>query len=169
MAVTVRPARENHQPSQPVEILSMDRRQLMRFEDALHRSQAHPRRLCQQPASPVCGFARWRPHRQIDDLLNRGSRQRRLSRLTRLVACQPGDAFRHEAGLPAPHDGLGFTRAAHDLGCTAAIGRGQDDVCAPHVFLGSATIRNNRLKLTAIRRRDPDNYSCSHIERLNCI
>jgi hypothetical protein len=75
-----------------VEILSMDRRQLMRFEDALHRSQAHPRRLCQQPASPVCGFARWRPHGQIDDLLNRRSRQRRLSRFACLVARQPGDA-----------------------------------------------------------------------------
>jgi len=42
--------------------------------------------------------------------------QRWFAGLARLVARQPFDALRHESGLPPPNRGLGFARAAHDLG-----------------------------------------------------
>ena len=49
------------------------------------------------------------------------------------------------------------------------VGRGEDDLGAPNVFLRRAAVRNNRLKAPAIRRRDVHNNSCSHAESLNCF
>jgi hypothetical protein len=36
------------------------------------------------------------------------------------------NAVRHEPGLPSPHHGLGFARAAHDLGGATAVGSGKN-------------------------------------------
>ena len=126
------------------------RRELVGLQDALHRTQAHPRRLRQHPAGPVGCFSRRRPERQIDHPLHGGGRQRRLAGLARLVARQPFDALRHEPRLPAPHHRLRLAGPAHDLGRAAAVGGGKDDVGAPHMLLRRAAIRDDRLKPTAI-------------------
>jgi hypothetical protein len=87
--------------------------------------------------------------------------------LARLVARQPFDALRHEPGLPSPHHGLGFARAAHDLGGATAVGCGKNDVGPPHMLLSRAAIRDDRLKPMAVRQGDLYDYSCSHAESLN--
>src|ERR1700730_13956513 len=70
------------------------RRELVSFQDALHRTQAHSGRLGKFPARPVGALARRRPQGQIDHPLNGVGRQRGLTRLARLVAQQPFDALR---------------------------------------------------------------------------
>jgi hypothetical protein len=62
-----------------------------------------------------------------------------------------------------------IARPPHDLGGTAAVGRGEDDLGAPHVLLGCTAIRDDRLKPTAILSGDVDDNSCSHAESLNCF
>ena len=49
----------------------------------------------------------------------------------------------------------------------AAVGGGEDDLGAPHVFLSRTAIRDDRLKLTTVRGRDGHDNSCSHLESLN--
>ena len=145
------------------------RRELMGLQNALHRPQAHPRRLRQHPASPM-GCLSWGwPERQRDDPLHGGGRQRRLTGLARLVARQPIDPFGHEPRLPGPHHRFRLARATHDLGSAAAVGCGQNDVGAPHMLLRRAAVRNNRLKPMAVRSRDVDGNSCSHGQSLNCF
>jgi len=145
------------------------RGELMGLENALDRAQADAYRLGQHPPGPVRGLTGRRPKRQIDNALHDLRRQRRLARLARLVAKQPLDTLLHEALLPAPDHRLGTPRAAHDLEGAAAIGSGEDDVGTPHMFLRRATIRNDRLKPTAMFRRDVDCDPCSHAESLNCF
>ena len=145
------------------------RRELMSFQDALHRTQAHPDRFGQFSAAPVRGLARRRSQRQIDHPLNGFARQRRLAGLARLVAQQPCNALRHEPCLPSPHHRLGLARTPHDLGGTAAIRRGEDDMGTPYVLLRRAAIGNNRLKPTAVRSRDLDNNSCSHAKSFDLL
>ncbi len=145
------------------------RRELVSFQDALHRTQAHSGRLGKFPARPVGGLARRRPQGQIDHPLNGVGRQRGLARLARLVAQQSFDALRHEPRLPGPHHRLRFTGPAHDLGSAAAVGGGKDNLGAPQVLLWRATIRNDRLKPEAICSRDVDDNSCSHNESLDCF
>ena len=77
--------------------------------------------------------------------------------------------FRHEPGLPPPHHRLRFARSAHNLGGAAAIGGGEDDVGAPHMFLRRATVGDDSLKPAAVCSRDGDDNSCSHAESLNCF
>ena len=107
--------------------------------------------------------------RQVDHPLHRGRRQRRLAGLARLVAQQPVDALRHEALLPAPDHRLGLAGSPHDLGGAAAVGGGQDDFGAPDMLLRRVAIGDDRLKPTAIFRRDVDDNPCSHAESLNCF
>ena len=145
------------------------RRELVSFQDALHRTQAHSGRLGKFPARPVGALARRRPQGQIDHPLNGVGRQRGLARLARLVAQQPFDALRHEPRLPGPHHRLRFTGPAHDLGSAAAVGGGKDNIGAPQVLLWRAAIRNDRLKPEAIWSRDVDDNSCSHNESLDCF
>ena len=145
------------------------RRELVGLKDALHRPQADARRLRQHPAGPVGCFSRRRSERQVDDPLHGVGRQRLLAGLARLVARQPLDAFCHEPRLPGPHHRLRFARSAHDLGGAAAVGRGENDVGAPHVLLRRAAVRDDRLKPMAVRARDVDDNSCSHAESLNCF
>jgi hypothetical protein len=47
----------------------------------------------------------------------------------------------------------------------AAIGCGKDDLGAPHMLLGRAAIRDDRLKTTAISSGNVDDNSCSHDTR----
>src|SRR5882724_7808217 len=54
-------------------------REVVGFENALHRTQAHPDRLGQFPAGPVGCFPRWRPQRQVDHPLHSVGRQWRLA------------------------------------------------------------------------------------------
>ncbi len=115
------------------------------------------------------GLARRRAKRQIDDALHRLRRQWWLARPPRLVAKQPLDALLHEALLPAPHDRLGLARSTHHLERAAAIGGGQNDLGAPHMLLRRAPIRHNRLKPTAVFRRDVHNDPCPHIDSLHCF
>src|SRR6266481_4683169 len=92
----------------------------------------------------------WRDQHQVDDPLNGTCRQRLFAGLARLVACEPGNAFRHEARLPSPNHRLRFARTAHDFGGATAVSRGKDDVGAPHMLLRRAAVRDNRLKLAAV-------------------
>ncbi len=145
------------------------RRELVGFENTLHRTQAHPCGFRQHPAGPVGCFSRRRPERQVDHSLHGAGRQRWFAGLARLVARQPFDAFRHEPGLPSPHHGLGFARAAHDLGGATAVGSGKNDIGPPHMLLRRAAIRDDRLKSMAVRPGDLYDNSCSHAESLNCF
>ena len=45
----------------------------------------------------------------------------------------------------------------------------EDDFGAPNVLLRRVAVARNRLKLTAIFRRDVHDNSCSHDESLNCF
>jgi hypothetical protein len=98
-------------------------------------------------------FSWRRPKRQIDHPLHGVWRKRWLAGHARLVAQQRVNSFRHEPGLPSPHDWLRFARSAHDLGGAVAIGGGEDDVGAPHMFLRCAAIRDDRLKPAAVCSR----------------
>ena len=69
----------------------------------------------------------------------------------------------------APHHRLGLAGSAHDLGRAAAVGRCKDDFGAPGMLLRHVAIGHNRLKPTAIVRRDLDRNSRSHHESLNCF
>jgi hypothetical protein len=51
-------------------------------------------------------FARRRRQRQINDLLHRTGRERRLAGLARLIAQQTRHGHGHEARLPCPHHRL---------------------------------------------------------------
>src|SRR5262249_24924318 len=92
---------------------------------------------------------------------------RGLAGLARLVAQQAVDAFRHEPRLPGPHHRLRLAGSAHDLGGTAAVCGGQDDLGPPHMLLQRAAIRDDRLKSTAVCPGDVDDNSCSHDKSLN--
>ena len=145
------------------------RGKLVGFENALDGAQADAGGLGQHPPGPVGCLARWRAERQIDDALHRLWRQRRLAGRPRLVPQQPVDALLHEALLPAPDDGFGLAGPAHHIEGSAAVGRGQDDPGPPDMLLGRTAIRHDRLKPTAIFRRDVDDDPCSHPESLNCF
>ena len=89
------------------------RRQSVRFEDALHRTQAHASRFRQHPTGPVeIASTRWRAERQIDHPLHDGGGKRLLAGLARLVAGEPVDTLGHELRLPSPDHGLRFAGAA---------------------------------------------------------
>jgi len=77
--------------------------------------------------------------------------------------------FGHETSLPAPHHRLGLAGSAHDLGRAAAVGHCKDGFGAPDMLLQRVAIGHNRLKPTAIVRRDLDRNSRSHHESLNCF
>ena len=145
------------------------RGELVSLQNPLHRSQAHAGRLRQHPACPMRCFSRRRPKCQIDHPLHERGRQRRLAGFAGLVAGQAGNALLHKALLPAPHHRLGLVGSPHDLGRAAAIGGGEDDFGAPNMLLRRVAIADNRLKLTAILRRDVHDNSCSHNENLNCF
>ena len=144
------------------------RRQSVRFEDALHRTQAHASRFRQHPTGPVGCIARWRAERQIDHPLHDGGGKRLLAGLARLVAGEPVDTLGHESRLPSPDHGLRFAGPAHDLSGTAALGRRQDDVGAPYMLLRRCGPRRSPQV-----DGDPSGYShdnaCSHKESLNCL
>src|ERR1700716_1993193 len=71
-------------------------------------------------------------------------------------ACQ-----RHTTGFGLPDPRM--------LGRAAAVGRCKDDFGAPDMLLRRVAIGHNRLKPTAIVRRDLDRNSRSHHESLNCF
>jgi len=123
-----------------------------------------PAAFGQHPSGPVGGLARWRAKRKIDDAPNRFRRQRRLAGRQ-----QPVDAILHETLLPAPDDGFGLARPPHHLERAAAVGGGQNDPGPPHMLLRRTAICHDRLKPTAIFRRDVDDDPCSHPESLNCF
>ena len=69
------------------------RRQSVRFEDALHRTQAHASRFRQHPTGPVGCIARWRAECQIDHPLHDGGGKR-------LLAAKSRRSTRTQPGLP---------------------------------------------------------------------
>jgi hypothetical protein len=145
------------------------RGELVSLKDALHRSQAHACRLRQHSASPMGCFSRRRGQRQVDHPLHGDHSERWLAGFARLIARQPCNALRHEPRLPPPYHRLGFAGPPHDLGRATAVGGGKDDFGAPNMLLRRVAVTDNRLKPTAISRRDVDDNSCSHDESLNCF
>jgi hypothetical protein len=145
------------------------RRELMGFQDTLHRTQAHSRRLRDHPSAPVGCFPWRRSQRQLNHPLHGGRRKWLFAGLARLVAREPFDALRHEPRLPSPHHGLRFARSAHDLSGAAAVSRGKDDVGAPDVLLRGAAIRDDCLKPMTIRSGNVHDNSCSHDKSLHCF
>ena len=103
------------------------RRELVGLEDTAPIAGSLPR---QHSTGPVGFFSRWRSERQVDNPPHGVGRQRLFAGPARLVARQPFDALCHEPRLPSPYHWLRFARSAHNLGRTAAIGRGEDDVGA---------------------------------------
>jgi len=126
------------------------RGELVSLEDALHRSQAHARRLRQYSAGPIGCFSRRRGERQIDHPLQGGHREWWLAGFARLVARQACNALRHEPRLLPPYHRLGFAGPPHDLGRAAAVGGGKDDFGAPNMLLRRVAVADNRLKPTTI-------------------
>jgi hypothetical protein len=100
--------------------------------------------------------------RQLDHTLGHFTRQRRNARGTRLVAQQTFDAFLHEPLQPAPHDGLGLGRPAHDLVRAETLRRQQHDPRSPNVLLRAVPIRRDRFKPKAIGGAYIDCYPCAH-------
>ena len=107
--------------------------------------------------------------RQIDHPPHGGHGERWLAGFARLIARQAWNALRHEPRLPPPYHRLGFAGSSHDLGRAAAFVGCKDDFGAPNMLLRRVAVTDNRLKLTAISRRDVDDNSCSHDESLNCF
>ena len=141
----------------------------MSLQNPLHRSQAHAGYLRQHSACPMRRFSRRRPKGQIDHPLHDRGRQRRLAGSAGLVAGQAGDTLVHKALLPTPHHRLGLAGPPRDLSRAAAISGGEDDFGPPNMLLRRVAIADNRLKLTAILRRNVHDNSCSHNESLNCF
>src|SRR5262245_24318629 len=71
------------------------RRELVGFQDTLHRTQAHSRRLREHPSGPVGCFPWRRSQRQLNYPLHGGRRKWLFAGLARLVAREPFDALRH--------------------------------------------------------------------------
>lgn len=71
------------------------------------------------------------------------------------------EARPHSAWSSGQHP-LGLTRFAHDRVRTDALGTEQYDLRAPNVFLGTVSIRRNRLNAFAIRAIQVDRDSCAH-------
>src|SRR3982074_2732119 len=78
------------------------RRELVGFENTLHRAQAHSRGFRQHPAGPVGCFSRRRSERQVDYSLHGAGRQRWYAGLARLVTRQPFDAPPPDPTPPSP-------------------------------------------------------------------
>jgi hypothetical protein len=66
-----------------------------------------------------------------------------------------------------PNDRLCLAGSPHDLGRAAPVSRGKDDFSAPDMLLRRIAVADNRLKPTAILRRDLHDNSCSHEESMN--
>lgn len=99
---------------------------------------------------------------EFDDVRHGLGRQRLLTRRAGLVVQEPIDALPHEALLPAPDHRLGQARPAHNLHGPPALRGGEHDASAGSVLLGRVAVGHNRLKPTAILRRDGDLNPCSH-------
>ncbi len=141
-------------------------RELVGFEDPLHRAQADPHRLGQRPARrPVGGLTRRRAAHQVDDFLNRRRGQRRLAGLARLVTrCKPSTpsrmnllATRQTTGLALPD-----RRMISVVPQPSAVAR---MILARHTcFCGALRSEMIAFKSTAVRSGDGDDNSCSHAE-----
>ena len=144
------------------------RRQSVRFEDALHRTQAHASRFRQHPTGPVGCIARWRAERQIDHPLHDGGGKRLLAGLARLVAGKPVDTLGHESRLPSPDHGFDLPerRMISAVPQPSAVAR---MMWARHTcFCGalrSATITWSRRRSVRVT----DTTMPAHKESLNCF
>src|SRR5438105_9637917 len=83
------------------------RRELVGFQDTLHRTQAHSRRLREHPSGPVGCFPWRRSQRQLNHPLHGGRRKWLFAGLARLVAREPFSAMnrachRHTTGFDLP-------------------------------------------------------------------
>ena len=107
----------------------------MRLPDRLHRRGRNTDRLRHRANCPVGRFVRRRLLRQADDLGDALRRDRRLAGRTGFIAQQTIDPFVHEALLPAPHAGLGFTSLGHNRRGAQTIVAQQHDACPPDVLL----------------------------------
>ena len=146
------------------------RRELVGLEDALHRTQAHPRRLRQHPAGPVGCFSRRRPERQVDHPAARWRPAaaglpglRVLSRVSPSTPSAMNRAcHRHTTGFDLPE-----RRMISAVPQPSAVAR---MMLARHTcFCGALRSADDRLKPTAVRSGDVDDNSCSHTESLNCF
>ena len=88
------------------------RRQSVRFEDALHRTQAHASRFRQHPTGRVGCIARWRAEREIDDPLHDGGGKRLLPGCACLFVGEPVDTSAMNRACHRQNHGLRF--AEHD-------------------------------------------------------
>jgi hypothetical protein len=124
---------------------------LMRVQDALHRTQADPDGLRQQARRPVGRFSRGGPNVR-STTFNGLRRQRllpRLAPLSRRSPSTPSAINRATSTQPA-----WACPTAPCLSRAAPFRCGKDDLGPPHMFLWRAPVCHNRLKATAIFRRD---------------
>ena len=142
-------------------------RKAVGFPDALDADHADPCDFGHGAGRPVCRLARRVGQGQLDHLGHGLGWQRRLARLAGLVAKKAVYAFAHEALLPAPDRGLGQPRAAHDLVRAQAVSRRDQRLGARHVLLRTVGVADDRLKLTAILRRDGNGDPCPHTQSMN--
>jgi hypothetical protein len=138
------------------------RRQAVRFPDALHRGEADAGDLRHGAAGPLCRLAGWFAQSQGHDAIGHVVGQPGNPGRAGLVAQQAGDAFQHEAFLPAPDRGLADAGPRHDRRRAQTVGARQDDPGSPDVFLRAVAVVDDRLNALAVSRIEVDSDASTH-------
>jgi hypothetical protein len=84
------------------------------------------------------------------------------ARRTRFVAQQAFKSFHGEAFLPAPNACFRLSGLAHNTVRAEAIGREQNNLSSPDVFLRSVPIPDQGLQAATVNGRDCERYSGAH-------
>ena len=138
----------------------------MRAPDALHRCQRDADGAGHRPARAVRGLVRRISTGQRYDARHRLGRQRRLSRLSRLVPQQPVCAFLGEALLPAPNHRTTDAQALSHRLHRAALRRHKHDLRTFHVLPRPIAVGDDRLKPMSIRRTQDHTYRLCHLGKI---
>ena len=142
------------------------RLQTVRLPDALHARPADAHGLRHRPHAPVRRARRRLARGLGEHLLTHALGQRRRAGRPRLVAQKPVDTLVHEALLPPPDAGLRFAGLAHDRHGPEPIGRGEDDLGAPHDLGRCVAIGRDGEKPFAVSPAHIEGYVFSHQESM---
>jgi hypothetical protein len=140
--------------------------QAVGLPDPLHRAQADADGLGHGTAGPVGRLARRIGASEGKDLRQSCRRQRRLARLSRLVAEQSVDALFSVALLPTPHSRSAHTGAPRYLGHRQSVRRITNNPSPLNVFERPATIANNRGQTLAVLGSYDHTYVLRHGRRI---
>ena len=155
-----------HRIRRDLEALNKMRLQPGLFPDALHARPADASGLRHCPHAPVRRARRRLARGLGKHLLTHALGQRRRARRPRLVAHKPVDTLVHEALLPPPDAGLRLAGRAHDRHSPEAVGRGEDDLGAPHELGRCVAIARDGEKPFAVSLAHGKGYVLSHQESM---